>query len=110
VRAATAAFRYHRAVFLAPPWPEIYTGDAERKQSFEEAERTCAAIAVAYREAGYELVRLPLVPVAARLRFVLETAARMMAPANGAVLRARARPALAAPAGRAAAAAADRLP
>jgi predicted ATPase len=88
VRAAIAAFRYHPAVFLAPPWPEIYTTDTERKQSFEEAERTCAAMAVAYQEAGYELIRLPLVPLAERLRSVLSAAARMTAPANGPVLRA----------------------
>lgn len=40
VHAAAKSFRYHRRVFLAPPWPEIYAQDSERKQSFAEAERT----------------------------------------------------------------------
>jgi predicted ATPase len=88
VRAAIAAFRYHPVVFLAPPWREIYTTDTERKQSFAEAERTCEAMASAYTEAGYELVRLPFVPLAERLRFVLEAIARITAPASAEIARA----------------------
>lgn len=88
VRAAIATFRYHPVVFLAPPWREIYITDTERKQSFAEAERTCEAMAAAYTEAGYGLIRLPLVPLAERLRFVLETTARAAAPANAAIVRA----------------------
>jgi predicted ATPase len=88
VRAAIAAFRYHPVVFLAPPWREIYTTDTERKQSFAEAERTCKAMAAAYTQAGYELIQLPFVPLAERLRFVLETTAQSTAPANGAIVRA----------------------
>lgn len=88
VRAAIAAFRYHPVAFLAPPWREIYATDTERKQSFAEAERTCAAMETAYREAGYELARLPLVPLAGRLRFVLETIARTTAPASEEIARA----------------------
>ncbi len=34
---AAGIFRYHRRVFIAPPWKEIFGQDAERKQSFEEA-------------------------------------------------------------------------
>jgi predicted ATPase len=71
VWAATRRFRYRRTVFLAPPWPEIFTGDAERHQTPEEAERTCAAMREAYPACGYELVTLPRVPVAERARFVL---------------------------------------
>jgi predicted ATPase len=29
--------RYHRRVFLAPPWPEIYVNDPERPHGFEAA-------------------------------------------------------------------------
>jgi predicted ATPase len=32
---ATQIFRYHRRVFVAPPWREIFALDAEGKQSFE---------------------------------------------------------------------------
>src|SRR5262245_1422382 len=30
-------YPYHEVVFLLPPWPEIYTQDTERDQSFAEA-------------------------------------------------------------------------
>jgi predicted ATPase len=69
---ASQMFRYHRRVFLAPPWPEIYKQDRERKQDFAEAARTCEAVAAAYTEYGYELVELPREPVGKRTRFVLD--------------------------------------
>jgi predicted ATPase len=62
--------RYHRRVFIAPHWPEIFRLDSERTQSLEEAEATYFAMARIYRELGYELVHLPLAPVAERVRFV----------------------------------------
>ena len=37
---AAETFRYNRRVFIAPPWPEIFTQDSERKQTLAEAERT----------------------------------------------------------------------
>lgn len=69
---AAATFRYRQQVFIAPPWPEIYRQDAERKQSLDEAERTYHAVAQAYRDCGYTLIELPRVDVAARVRFVLD--------------------------------------
>ena len=45
-------FRYNRRVFLAPPWPAIFTQDAERKQTPEEAERTYEAMVAAYSSSG----------------------------------------------------------
>lgn len=69
--AAAKAFPYHRRVFIAPPWPEIFVRDEERKQSPEEAQRTFEAVAEAYEELGYELVRLPLAPVEERIGFML---------------------------------------
>lgn len=62
--------RYNRTVFIAPAWPEIFTQDAERKQSPEEAERTCRAMIDIYSEYGYELRELPRDTVAARVAFV----------------------------------------
>ncbi|GLH96770.1 AAA family ATPase [Phytohabitans aurantiacus] len=71
VYAAVAAFRYSGRVFVAPPWPEIYRTDAERRQSWAEAVRTYEVVTGAYAEAGYELVELPRVPVGQRLEFIL---------------------------------------
>ena len=31
------ALRYHRRVFIAPPWPEIYVNDPERRHGFDDA-------------------------------------------------------------------------
>ncbi|WP_442937763.1 AAA family ATPase [Nonomuraea sp. SBT364] len=70
VRAAAATVRYGRA-FAAPPWPEIYERDAERKQDLDEAERTYAACVAAYEEYGYDLVTLPRASVGERARFVI---------------------------------------
>lgn len=72
VARAAARFRYNRRVFIAPPWPEIFTQDAERKQTLDEAVRTYDALVQAYANQGYELVRLPLAPVEERRRFVLD--------------------------------------
>ncbi|MGB7554886.1 MAG: AAA family ATPase, partial [Candidatus Korobacteraceae bacterium] len=68
---AAQIFRYHHRVFIAPPWPEIFALDAERKQSFAEA---CAAYEVmveTYSDLGYDLVPLPLDSVQERVQFVL---------------------------------------
>jgi predicted ATPase len=68
---AARTFRYNRQVFIAPPWPEIFVQDHERKQSFNEAERTYRAMVETYAAYGYELVRLPLVSVDERACFVM---------------------------------------
>lgn len=70
---AAATFRYHRRVFIAPPWPDIFRQDRERKQSLEEAVRTYEAMVDVYGAYGYELVELPRSTVEQRVQFVLET-------------------------------------
>jgi len=60
--------------FRAPPWPEIFTQDEERKQTLDEAERTFRSVTGVYAELGYELVPLPLVSVEERVGFVLDQA------------------------------------
>ncbi|WFP60168.1 MULTISPECIES: AAA family ATPase [unclassified Mesorhizobium] len=72
VKRAATAFRYAHRVFIAPPWPEIFTQDEERKQTLDEAERTFQSVAGVYAELGYELVPLPLATVEERVRFVLD--------------------------------------
>jgi len=72
VQKAVELYRYRRHVFIAPPWPEIFTQDRERKQDFEEAARTYEALAATYAAANYELIELPRASVAERVRFILE--------------------------------------
>ena len=77
---AAEIFRYHRRVFIAPPWREIFQQDRERKQDFDEAVRTCQTLAVTYQDLGYELVELPCVSVAGRVRFVLQESGLALPP------------------------------
>ena len=65
-------YRYQRHVFIAPPWPAIFGQDAERKQSWQEAEATYRSMVDVYEELGYELVQLPQISVAERMRFVVD--------------------------------------
>lgn len=74
IERAARMYRYHRQVFIASPWPEIFAQDRERRQDFAEAVRTYDAMVATYADFGYELVELPRAPVAARVDFVLEEA------------------------------------
>ena len=67
------AHRYHARVFLAPPWPEIYAGDVERRHDFAAAVAEYARLGAAYPRLGYETVILPKVSVADRAAFLLRS-------------------------------------
>ncbi|WEX11378.1 AAA family ATPase [Chelativorans sp. AA-79] len=69
---AAETFRYADTAFILPPWPDIFTGDAERSQTLEEAERTFEAIRAVYRELGYTLLPVPRLSVEARRDWVLK--------------------------------------
>ena len=71
VERAAEAFRYHHRVFVAPPWPEVFALDAERKQSFQEARATYEVMIETYSALGYDLIPLPLDSVQKRVEFVL---------------------------------------
>jgi len=72
VTRAAETYRYHRRVFLAPAWAQIFAQDAERKQTFAEAQATCEAVSEVYRSLGYELISLPLASVEERVAFIAE--------------------------------------
>lgn len=69
------AHRYHRRVFLAPPWPAIFVGDPERRHGLDDAVGEFERLAAAYRALGYRVVMLPRETVVARADFVLEVLA-----------------------------------
>jgi predicted ATPase len=70
-RAASRA--YASAVFFAPPWREIFVNDAERPQSFAEAQELSAHIRRAYLDCGFQLIDLAKGSVTDRLRQVLRS-------------------------------------
>lgn len=65
------AHRYHRRVFMAPPWPEIWQTDAERRHDFAAATDEFDRLVAAYTSLGYTLVMLDRAPVAARADQIL---------------------------------------
>jgi predicted ATPase len=77
---AARMFRYNRRVFIAPPWPEIFRQDGERRQDLDEAVRTYEAMVATYGDYGYELVEVPRASVEERARFVLERIGHGYAP------------------------------
>ncbi|MBL0370731.1 AAA family ATPase [Rhizobium sp. KVB221] len=73
---AAERLRYCKTVFVLPPWPEIFTGDAERRHSADEAVDTYHDLVSTYERLGYELVAVPKVDAAARADFVLDHLAK----------------------------------
>lgn len=65
--------RYHRQVFMAPPWPEIYASDPQRPHGFEEGVAEYERLVRTYAGLGYASVELPKLTVAERADFVLGT-------------------------------------
>ena len=63
--------RYHRRVFLAPPWREIYLTDPERRHGFDDAVAEYGRLSEAYGSLGYDVVPLPKAGVAARADLVM---------------------------------------
>jgi predicted ATPase len=62
---------YHRRVFLAPPWPEIYVTDAERRHGFQAGLEEYERVRRELPTLGYDVVVLPKVTPSARAEFVL---------------------------------------
>jgi len=65
-------YRYASPVFLAPPWPELFVSDAERRHDFASAVAEYDRLAAAYPALGYEVITLPKLSIAERLAVVLE--------------------------------------
>lgn len=64
-------YRYHPTVFLAPPWPQIYVVEPERRHGFDAAVAEFERLERAYPMLGYRVVVLPKQSVGERADFVL---------------------------------------
>lgn len=71
--ALAARLAYHEVAFLAPPWPELFAGDAERRHGMADALAEYERLLRVYPAASYRLVELPKSPVDQRADFVLRT-------------------------------------
>lgn len=66
------AHRYHKRVFMTPPWPGIYATDQERRHGLAEAEEEYERLLRIYPALGYEVYLLPKVSVEERADVMLE--------------------------------------
>jgi predicted ATPase len=67
--------RYHRRVFLTPPWPEIYVTDSERRHGLNAAVAEYQRLLDVYPSLNYEVTIIPKVSVHQRADFVLHALA-----------------------------------
>jgi len=63
--------RYNRHVFLAPPWPELYAGDDDRRHGLAEAIAEYDRLMVAFGRLDYDICILPKTSVVERADFIL---------------------------------------
>ncbi|MEO1541789.1 MAG: ATP-binding protein [Pseudomonadota bacterium] len=61
---------YSRAVFLFPPWPELFKTDAERQHDFDAAVSEYNALHDGYRARGYDLIPVPRLPLDERVIWI----------------------------------------
>jgi predicted ATPase len=73
--ALSQSHRYHRRVFLTPPWPEIYVTDAERRHGLDRALAEYCRLLEVYPSLGYEVSILPKIGVPERADFVMSALA-----------------------------------
>ena len=66
---------YAEVVFLAPPWPELYVNDGDRRHGLEDGIAEYERITIALDQLGLKAISLPRIPVAARADFVLRSIA-----------------------------------
>ncbi|CAM3734611.1 AAA family ATPase [Sphingobacterium prati] len=66
-------YRYHKKIFILPPWQEIYETDHERKQTWEEAEAAFKQMKSVYKRLGYEVTEVPKTTVEQRYQFICKS-------------------------------------
>ena len=66
-------YSYFPAVFVLPPWEQIYCMDSERDQDFAHSIRVHHQILKWYVQCGYDVLAVPRVSVSERSHFLLAT-------------------------------------
>jgi predicted ATPase len=62
---------YHKTVFFAMPWEEIYVKDEQRLQEFSESIELSKKLIETYSALGYLIEFIPLTTVEKRIAFIL---------------------------------------
>lgn len=70
-RRALEARPYAHRVFMAPPWPDLFATDTERRHTFEDSKAEFERLLASYRNLGYEIVLIPKQAVEQRADFIL---------------------------------------
>ena len=65
--------KFHRKVFFAPVWKEIFEQDEQRQQTFEYGVELETVLLETYREKNFEVVMIPKETVPLRVNFVQES-------------------------------------
>ncbi|MBT8263330.1 MAG: ATP-binding protein [Bacteroidia bacterium] len=60
------------AVFVLPPWPDIYIQDNERYESYDEAEKIFTHLVKGYTSYNYNVHEVPTGDVAYRIEYILK--------------------------------------
>ena len=76
VQSLGLVYRYNKRVFLAPPWPEIYESDQERRHGLGEAIAEYDRLIGIYPSLGYDIHVLPKAGVAERADWILGSLVR----------------------------------
>jgi predicted ATPase len=76
VESLASLYRCNKRVFLAPPWPEIYAVDRERRHGLAEAIAEYDRLADIYPAVGYDVRVLPKMNVTERADWLLASLAR----------------------------------
>lgn len=63
--------RFYPMIFVTPPWKEIYVQDAERQHSFAEGVKEHERLLQFYPRCDYQVLEIPKVSVAERVKFIL---------------------------------------
>lgn len=63
---------YHKTIFFALPWLEIYKQDPQRPQLFEEQIKLSEKLIEVYKSFNFSIVYLPFENVHFRVEFILE--------------------------------------
>lgn len=63
--------RYHRQVFLTPPWPDIFVGDGARRHGLEDGIAEYHRLVTSYTALDYQVCIVPKTGVVERADFVL---------------------------------------